>query len=80
MATDIEKRNMELVGRHDLQGRSAYQPLVHAQGARWIEPRPEDHARRAVAELVGAVPVQRFVEVTRQCGPRYRIGNATTDR
>ncbi len=31
-----EKLNMELVGFHDLQGRSAYQPLVHAQGGRWI--------------------------------------------
>jgi len=27
---------MELVGSHDLQGRSAYQPLVHRQGDRWI--------------------------------------------
>ena len=24
----VEKRNMELVGYHDLQARSAYQPLV----------------------------------------------------
>jgi hypothetical protein len=31
-----EKNNMELVGYHDLQGRSAYQPLVHKQGDRWI--------------------------------------------
>ncbi len=31
-----EKKNMELVGYHDLQGRSAYQPLVHKQGERWI--------------------------------------------
>ena len=31
-----DKRNMELVGYHALQGRSAYQPLVHAQGGRWI--------------------------------------------
>jgi hypothetical protein len=31
-----EKLNMELVGHHDLQGRGAYQPLVHAQGGRWI--------------------------------------------
>jgi hypothetical protein len=31
-----EKRNLELVGYHDLQGRSAYQPLVQAQGGRWI--------------------------------------------
>ena len=27
---------MELVGFHDLQGRSAFQPLVHRQGDRWI--------------------------------------------
>jgi len=32
----VEKNNMELVGYHDLQGRSAYQPLVHKQGDRWI--------------------------------------------
>jgi hypothetical protein len=31
-----EASNMALVGYHDLQGRSAYQPLVHAQGGRWI--------------------------------------------
>src|SRR5258708_12393754 len=31
-----EKRNMELVGYHDLQGRSAYQPVIHKQGGRWI--------------------------------------------
>ena len=29
-------RNMRLVGRHDLQGRSAYQPIVHRYGDRWI--------------------------------------------
>ena len=31
-----EASNMALVGYHDLQGRSAYQPLVHKQGNRWI--------------------------------------------
>jgi len=31
-----EKRNMELVGYNDLQGRSAYQPIIHRQGGRWI--------------------------------------------
>src|SRR4030081_1180658 len=31
-----EKRNMELVGYNDLQGRSAYQPVIHRQGGRWI--------------------------------------------
>ncbi|HLQ00665.1 MAG TPA: hypothetical protein VK143_00040 [Burkholderiales bacterium] len=31
-----EKRDMELVGYHDLQGRTAYQPVIHKQGNRWI--------------------------------------------
>lgn len=31
-----EQLNMALAGHHDLQGRSAYQPVVHAQGGRWI--------------------------------------------
>src|SRR6185312_3971490 len=31
-----EKKNMELVGFQDLSGRSAYQPVVHRQGERWI--------------------------------------------
>src|ERR1700730_622541 len=31
-----EKSNMELVGSNDLQGRSAYQPVIHKQGERWI--------------------------------------------
>ncbi len=35
-AGQAEKSNMELLGSSDLQGRSAYQPLVHKQGDRWI--------------------------------------------
>ena len=31
-----EQSNMELVGYNDLQARSAYQPLVHRQGERFI--------------------------------------------
>ena len=31
-----EKSNMELVGSDALQSRSAYQPLVHRQGDRWV--------------------------------------------
>jgi hypothetical protein len=31
-----EAKDMRLVGYSDLQGRSAYQPLVHRQGDRWI--------------------------------------------
>lgn len=32
----VEAKNMRLVGYNDLQARSAYQPLVHHQGNRWI--------------------------------------------
>jgi hypothetical protein len=35
-AEPAEKHDMELVGFHDLQGRSAYQPVIHRQGGRWI--------------------------------------------
>ncbi|MDD1537232.1 MULTISPECIES: LVIVD repeat-containing protein [unclassified Bradyrhizobium] len=31
-----EASNMKLVGYHDLQARSAYQPTIHHQGDRWI--------------------------------------------
>src|SRR5437763_1041381 len=31
-----EARNMELIGHHDLQARSAYQPVVREQNGRWI--------------------------------------------
>src|SRR5712671_6898902 len=31
-----EKSNMDLVGYNDLQARSAYQPVIHKQGNRWI--------------------------------------------
>jgi len=31
-----ESSNMRLVGYNDLQGRSAYQPVIHKQGQRWI--------------------------------------------
>src|SRR5438128_8319032 len=32
----IEQHDMALVGYHDLQGRTAYQPLVRKHGDRWI--------------------------------------------
>ena len=31
-----EASNMRLLGYSDLQGRSAYQPVIHKQGDRWI--------------------------------------------
>jgi hypothetical protein len=32
----VESRNMQLVGHHDLQARTAYQPVIRQQGNRWI--------------------------------------------
>ena len=32
----VEARNMRLVGHNDLQARTAYQPVIHQQGNRWI--------------------------------------------
>ncbi len=32
----VEAHNMQLVGHHDLQARTAYQPVIHQQGDRWI--------------------------------------------
>ena len=34
--TVAEARNMRLVGMHDLQGRSSYQPVVHRYGERYV--------------------------------------------
>ena len=36
VAGAVEQHDMRLVGMDDLQGRSAYQPVVHQQGGRWI--------------------------------------------
>ena len=33
---DDGQSNMRLIGAHDLQGRSAYQPVIQRQGKRWI--------------------------------------------
>jgi hypothetical protein len=49
-----EKHNMELVGSDALQGRSAYQPLVHKQGDRWIL-YVGHHGGRTMNPLSGAV-------------------------
>ena len=31
-----QARDMRLVGHNDLQARTAYQPVIHQQGNRWI--------------------------------------------
>src|SRR5256885_4567921 len=35
-AVGVDSKDMRLVGHEPLQARSAYQPLVHKQGERWI--------------------------------------------
>src|SRR2546425_7235905 len=44
--------NMALLGHHDLQGRSAYQPVIHEQNGRWIA-YVGHHGGRAVDSLAG---------------------------
>jgi hypothetical protein len=60
-ATDLEGRparalNMRLVGHHDLQARSAYQPIIHAYGDRRIL-FVGHHAGEALNPATGAVEV-----------------------
>lgn len=47
-----EARDMALVGVHDLQGRGAYQPVIHFQNGRWIA-YVGHHAGNAVNPLTG---------------------------
>ena len=49
-----EKSNMEIVGSDALQARSAYQPLVHKQGDRWIA-YVGHHGGKTMNPLTGAV-------------------------
>ena len=51
-ASAHETRDMELVGAHGLQGRSAYQPVIQQQGERWIA-YVGHHAGRATNPLTG---------------------------
>ena len=47
-----DSRNMRLVGAHDLQGRSAFQPIIVQQGKRWIA-YVGHHGGSAVNSLTG---------------------------
>ncbi len=64
--------NMALLGHDELQGRSAYQPLVRAQGARWIA-----YVGHHGSNLINALTGQRehsgtsIVDVTDPRAPRY---------
>src|SRR5437016_7642297 len=64
--------NMALLGHHDLQGRSAYQPVIHEQNGRWIA-YVGDHGGGAVNLLAGREEDSgtSIVDVTDPRQPRY---------
>ncbi len=67
-----EASNMRLVGAHDLQGRSAYQPTIHQQGGRWIA-YIGHHGGRALNPLTGAQEDNgtSILDVTDPRSPQY---------
>ena len=67
-----EQRNMRLVGVDDLQARSAYQPVVHHQGARWIA-YIGHHGGKRMNPLTGQMEDSgtSIVDVTDPTHPRY---------
>jgi hypothetical protein len=67
-----EKSNIELVGASDLQGRSAYQPLVHKQGERFIA-YVGHHGGKTLNALTGAQEDNgtSILDVTNPKQPKY---------
>ncbi len=72
-----EANNMRLVGYHDLQARSAYQPTVHRQGDRWIAYIGHHGGIQEVPKPVNALTGQNefngtsIVDVTDPANPKY---------
>jgi hypothetical protein len=72
-----EARNMVLVGYHDLQARSAYQPVVREQNGRWIlyvgHHGGTEKAPKPVNSLTGQPEFNgtSIVDVTDPAAPRY---------
>ena len=71
-ASAEEQRNMRLVGMDDLQARSAYQPVVHHQGARWIA-YVGHHGGKRMNPLTGQEELNgtSILDVTDPKHPRY---------
>jgi hypothetical protein len=67
-----EAKNMDLVGWSDLQGRSAYQPVIHKQGNRWIA-YIGHHGGSAMNTLTGKAEDNgtSVVDVTNPKQPKY---------
>src|SRR5262249_48712569 len=72
-----EARNMRLVGYNDLQARSAYQPIIHRQGSRYIAYIGHHGGTQAVPKPVNPLPGQAefngtsIVDVTDPKEPKY---------
>ncbi len=71
-AQQAEQRNMSLVGEDGLQARSAYQPVIQRQGARWIA-YVGHHGGRRLNPLTGRTELNgtSIVDVTDPSRPRY---------
>jgi len=69
-----ESKNMSLVGHHDLQARSAYQPVIQEQDGRWIA-YVGHHSGSAPNTLLPGAPRQTngvsIVDVTNPAKPVY---------
>jgi hypothetical protein len=72
-----ESKDMALVGFHDLQARSAYQPTIHQQGNRWIayigHHGGTKEAPKPVNTLTGAAEFNgtSILDVTDPRSPKY---------
>ena len=66
------KKDLELAGYHDLQGRGAYQPVIHEQGGRWIA-YIGHHGGASLNALTGAREDSgtSIIDVTDPRAPRY---------
>jgi hypothetical protein len=71
-AQQAEQRDMRLVGHDELQARSAYQPVIHHQGDRWIA-YVGHHGGRRLNPLTGQVELNgtSIVDVSDPRRPRY---------
>ena len=73
----VEAKNMRLVGYSDLQARSAYQPLVHHQGSRWIAYIGHHGGTREIPKPLNPLTKQNedngtsIVDVTDPKNPKY---------
>ena len=69
-----EAMNMRLLGTHDLQARSAYQPVIHVQSGRWIA-YIGHHGGSALNPLTGVQEPNgtSIVEVTDPRSPKYLV-------